>query len=159
MPCIRYSRLFLIYLKNKEKKIVNPSVRIYINEKKIRIRFKIKTGHYLKFLTPETTKLLGSANSKITQDKNGGNVSYLQITEVILIHYNVVNNSYLQNSRVCYTFVPNKLFGQLLDILPKNFIFLKTFNSEFSYIEVWFADQNFNPLDIEDKINITLVIN
>ena len=58
-----------------------------------------------------------------------------------------------------YKFVSNKSFGQLLDISPKNFIFLKTFDSEFSYIEVWFTDQNSNPLEIEDKINITLVIN
>ena len=58
-----------------------------------------------------------------------------------------------------HTFVPNESLGQLLDILPKNFIFLKTFNSEFSCIEVWFTDQNSNPLEIEDKINITLFIN
>ena len=72
---------------------------------------------------------------------------------------NIVNNDYQQDSRVLYTFVPNKSFGQLLDISPKNFIFLKTFNSECSYIEVWFADQNSKPLEIEDKTNITLVIN
>ena len=58
-----------------------------------------------------------------------------------------------------YIFVPNQWFGQLLDISPKNVIFLKTFHSEFLYIEVWFTDQNFNPLEIEDKINFTLVIN
>ena len=104
-------------------------------------------------------KLLGSTKSKITKDENGENVPYLEITEVILIHCNVVNNSYQQNSRVLYTFVPNKSFGQLLDISPKNFIFLKTFHSEFSYTEVWFTDQNSNPLEIKDKINITLVIN
>ena len=56
---------------------------------------------------------------------------YLEITEVLLIHCNVVNNSYQQNSRALYTFVPNKLFGQLLNISSKNFIFLKTFASEF----------------------------
>ena len=72
---------------------------------------------------------------------------------------NIVNNDYQQDSRVLYTFVPNKSFGQLLDISPKNFIFLKTFDSEFSYIEVWFTDQNSKPLEIEDKINIALVIN
>ena len=77
----------------------------------------------------------------------------------MLIHCKVVNNSYQQKSRVLYTFLPNKSLGQLLDISPKNFIFLKTFDSEFSYIEVWFSDQNSNPLEIEDKINITLVIN
>ena len=58
-----------------------------------------------------------------------------------------------------YTFAHNKSFGQLLDISPKNFIILKTFNSDFSYIKVWFTDQNSKPLEIEDKINITLVIN
>ena len=95
----------------------------------------------------------------ITKDENGENVPYLEITEVVLIHCNVVNNSYQQNSRVLYTFVPNKSFGQLLDISPENFIYLKTFDSEFSYIEVWFTDQNSNPLEIEDKINTTFVIN
>ena len=59
---------------------------------------------------------------------------HLEITEVVLIHSNIVNNDYQQDSRVLYTFVPNKSFGQLLDISPKNFTFLKTFNSEFSYI-------------------------
>ena len=102
--------------------------------------------------------LLGSTRSKITKDENDENVPYLEITEVVLIHCNVVNNSCQQNSRVFYTFVSNKSFGQLLDILPNNFIFLKTFDSEFSYIEVWFSDQNSKPLGIEDKINITLVI-
>ena len=84
---------------------------------------------------------------------------YLKITEVVLTHFNVVNNSYQQNLRVLYTFVPNTLLGQLLDISPKNFIFFKKFHSEFSCIEAWFVDQNSNPLKIEDKINITLVIN
>ena len=66
----------------------------------------------------------------------------LEITEVVLIHCNIVINDYHQNSRVLYTFVPNKLFGQLLDISPKNLIFLKSFNLEFSY-QVWLTDQNF----------------
>ena len=83
----------------------------------------------------------------------------LEITEVVLIYCNIVNNDYQQDSRVLYSFVPNKSFGQLLDISPKNLIFLKTFNSEFSYISIWFTDQNSKPLEIEDKINITLVIN
>ena len=104
-------------------------------------------------------KLFGNTKSKITKDKNGENVPYLEITEVVLIRFNVVNNSYQQNSRVLYTFVPYKSFGQLLDISPENFMFLKTLDSKSSYIEVWFADQNFNPLEIEDKIIINLVIN
>ena len=84
---------------------------------------------------------------------------YLEVTEVVLIQWNIVNNVYQQNSRVLYTFVPNKLFDQLLDISPKSFIFLKIFNSECFYIEVWFTDQNSKALEIEDTIEITLVIN
>ena len=76
----------------------------------------------------------------------------------MLIFCNVVNNSSQQNSRVLYTFVPNKSFGQLLNISPENFIFLKTFDSEFSCTELWFTDQNSNPLEIENKTNISLVI-
>ena len=86
-------------------------------------------------------------------------MSHLEITEVVLIHCNIINNDYQQDSRVLYTFAPNKSFSQLLIITPKSFTFLKTFNSEFSYIEVWFANENYKPLEIEDKINITLVIN
>ena len=104
-------------------------------------------------------KLLGSTKSKTTKHENGENLPYLEVTEVVLIHWNVVNNSYQQHSSVLYTFVSNKSFGHLSDILPENFIFLKTFDSEFSYIAVWFTDSNSNPLEIEHKINITLVIN
>ena len=84
---------------------------------------------------------------------------HLEITELVLVHCNIVNNDYQQYSRVLCTFVPNKSFGQLLGISPQKFIFLKSFYSEFSYIEVWFTDQNSKPLEIEDKVNITLVIN
>ena len=103
-------------------------------------------------------KLLGSTKSKITKDKNGENVPHLGISEVLLVHCNIVNNDYQQGSRVLYTFVPNKPFGNLLEIAPTNFIPLKTFNSEFQTIEVWFTDQNSQPLEIEDRINLTMVI-
>ena len=72
--------------------------------------------------------------------------------------YNIVNNDYQHDSRLLYKFVLNKVFGQLLDISPKNLIFLKTFNSEFSFIEVWFIDLNSKLLEIEDKTNISLII-
>ena len=104
-------------------------------------------------------KLIGSTKSKINKDENGENMSHLEIAEVVLVHCNIVNNDYQQDSRVLYTCVSNNLFGQLLDISPKSFIFLKTFHSEFSYVEVWFTDQNSKPLGIEDNIKITLVIN
>ena len=97
---------------------------IYINKIENRIMFKIKTEYYLELLTPETMKLLGTTKSKITKNKNGENVHNLEITEVTLVHYQ-------QDSRVLYTFVLNKSFGQLLGISPKNFIFTKTVKSEF----------------------------
>ena len=102
--------------------------------------------------------LLGSTESKITKDKNGENVPHLEILELVLIHCNIVNNNYWQNSRILYTFVPNKPFGSLLDISPPNHIFLKTFNSEFQEIKVWFTDQNSNPLEVEHKINLTVIV-
>ena len=103
-------------------------------------------------------KLLGSTKNKIAKDKNGENVPHLEIIEVVLVHFNIVNNDYQQDSRVLYTFVPNKPFGSLLEISPTDFIPIKTFNSEFQSIEVWFTDQNSLTLEIEDRINLTLVI-
>ena len=109
----------------------NPSVRIYVNKIENRITFKIKNRYYLELLTPETMKLLASTKSKITKDKNGANVVHLEIVELVLLYCNLVNIDYQEDSRILYTFVPNKPFGSLLEILPINHIFLKTFNSEF----------------------------
>ena len=104
-------------------------------------------------------KLLEGTKSKINKDENGENVLHLEITEAVLINCNFVNNDYQQDSRVLYTFVPNKSFGQLSHISPNIFIFLKTFNLEFLYIKVWSTNQNTKPLEIEDITNITLVFN
>ena len=149
-------------MKKHETVTDNPSIRIYINKIENRITFKIKTRYYLELLTPETMKLLGSTKSKIKKDKNGKNVPNLEITEVVLVNCNIANDNYQQKSRVLYAFVPNNSFDQLLDISQKNVYFKKNFrisDSEFSYIKVWFTDQNSNPLEIENKINITLIIN
>ena len=83
---------------------------------------------------------------------------YLEITEVVLVHCNIGNNDYQQDSRVLYTFLPNKQFGSLLEISPTNHIFLKTINSEYDEILVWFTDQNSKPLEIENRINLTMAI-
>ena len=131
---------------------------IYVNKIENRITFKIKDGYSLELLTPETMKLLGSTESKKTKDKNGENVPHLEITEVVLVHCNIFNNDYQQYPRVLYTFVPHKSVDSLLEISPANHIFLKPFNTEFQDIEVWFTDQNSQPLEIEDRINLTLVI-
>ena len=103
-------------------------------------------------------KLLGNSKSKITKDENGEDVPNLEVVEVVLVHCNLVNNDYQQESRILYTFVPNKTFGSLLEISPKNHVFLKTFNSEFKEIKVWFTYQKSRPLELEDKINVTLII-
>ena len=83
---------------------------------------------------------------------------HLEIKEIVLVHCNIVNNDYHQDSRVLYTFVPNKKFGSLLEISPTNHIFLKTFNSEYDEVIVWFTDQNSQTLEIEDRINLAMVI-
>ena len=137
----------------------NPSIRRHVNKIENKITFRRKTGHDLELLIPETRKLLGITKIKINKIKNGENVPHLEITEVVLIYCNIVKIDYQQNSRVLYIFVTTKSFGQLLDISPKKEkMFLKTFDSEFSYMEVWFTNQNCKPIEIEDKINVTFVI-
>ena len=145
-------------MKEHGEDIDEPSVTIYVNEIENRVTFKIKNRYSLEFLSPETMKLLGSTENKITDDKNGENVPHLEITEVALVHCNIANNDCQQDWRVLYTFVPNKPFGSLLEIPPANHIFLNTFNSEYDEIIVWLTDQNSNSLEIEDRINLTMVI-
>ena len=70
-------------------------------------------------------KLLGNTESKITKNKNGENVPHLEVVELVLVHCNLVNNDYQQDSRILFTFVPNKSFGSLLEISPTNHVFLK----------------------------------
>ena len=127
---------FEYILKKHSESVGNPSIRIYVNKIENRITFKIKNGYYLELLTSETMKLPGSAENKINKDKNGENVPHLEIVEVVLVHCNLVNNDYQQNSRILYTFVLNKTFESLLEISPPNHVFLKTFNSEFQKIEI-----------------------
>ena len=95
-------------------------MQIYVNKIENRVTFQIKNGYSLELLTPQTMTLLGSTKNKITKDKN---VPHLEINEVILVHCNIVNNDCQQDSRVLYTFVPNKPFGSLLEISPTNHIF------------------------------------
>ena len=149
---------FEYILKKHTDSVDNPSIRMYINRFENRITLKIKNGYYLELLTPETMKLLGSTESKITKDKNGENVPHLEVVELVLVHCNLANNDYQQDSRILFTYVPNKSFGSLLEISPTNHVFLKTFNSEFQEVKVWFTDQTSKPLELEDKINITLII-
>ena len=104
-------------------------------------------------------KLLGSTKDIIDAYKNSENVPRLENVKVVLVHCNLVNNSYQRHSRVLFTFVQNKQYGQLISISPYSLIFLKTMNTEFSEIDIWFTDQNNNALEIEDNVNISLIIN
>ena len=149
---------FEYILKKHSESVDNPSIRIYVNKIENRITFKIKSGYYLELLTLETMKLLASTVSKINEEKSGQNVSHLEVVELVLVHCNLANDDYQQDSRILYTFVANKTFGSLLEISPTNHVFLKTFNSEFQEIKIWFTDQTSTPLEVEEKTNVTLII-
>ena len=103
-------------------------------------------------------KLLGSTKKDVDQDKDREYVPKLESVKVALVHCNLVNNNYQQTSKVLFTFVPNKQFGQLINIAPHSLTMLGTTNTEFLFIEVWFTDQNSEPLKIEDNVNLTLII-
>ena len=98
-------------------------------------------------------KLLESKKDNFDADKNSENVPGLENVEVVLVHCNLVNNSYQKASRVLFTFAPNKQYGQLISISPNSLFCLKTMNTEFPEIEIWFTDQNNNSLEIEDNVN------
>ena len=149
MPDIQ--EYFEYIIKTHETVTDNPPTGIYVNKIENRITLKIKTGYYLELLAPEMMKLLGSNKNKITKNENSESVPHLEIAEVVLVDCNFVNNDYQYDSRIFQIFLSNKWFGQLLDISPTKIIFQKTFNSEFSYIELWFTDQNSKILGIKDK--------
>ena len=149
---------FEFIIKNHEALTENPPIWIYQNKIKNRTTFKIKTGYKLELLTPETMKLLGSSKKVIDKDKNSENVPKLEFVDVVLVHCNLVKNDYQHISKVLFTFVPDKKFGQLINISLHAFTMINTVNTEFSSVEVWFTDQASKALEIEDNVNLTLII-
>ena len=131
---------------------------IYPNKIKNTFILKMKTGYKLELSTPETIKLLGSTKRNIDKDKNGENVPKLESVEVLLVLCNLVKNDYQHASKVLFTFVPNKEFGQLINISPHSLTMTNTVNTEFSSVEVWFTDQGSIALEIKDHVNLTLII-
>ena len=132
---------------------------MYLKKTEIRITFKIKTGYYLELLMPKTIKILRSNKKNINKNKNGETFliqkslkQYQFIVILLTAIIYAIQEFYIQlfqtNHLVTYQIFHSKIL-----------LFLRTFNSEFSYNEVWFNDQNYNTLEVEDKINITLVIN
>ena len=149
---------FKFIIKKHEALTKNPPVQIYPNKIKNRIVFKIKTGYKLELLTPETMKLLGSTKKDVDSDKNSENVPKLESVEVVLVHCNLVKNDYQHTSKVLFSFVPNKQFGQLINISPHSLTMMNTVNTEFSFVEGWFTDQASKALEVEDNVNLTLII-
>ena len=103
-------------------------------------------------------RLLGSTKQVVDKDKNEENVPKLDFVEVILVHRNLVKNDYQHSSKVLFSFVSNKQFGQLINISPNTLTMMNTVNTEFSFVEVWFTDQASKALEIEDNVNLTLII-
>ena len=123
---------YIEYIIKKHEAIgENAPILIYANNINDRIVFKIKNGYKLELLSKETMKLLGSTKDIIDSDKNGENVPKLENFEVVLVQCNLVNNAYQQRSRVLFTFVPTKQYGQLISISPHSLVFLKTMNTDF----------------------------
>ena len=127
---------FEFIIKKHETLTENPPVQIYPNKIKNRIVFKIKSGYKLELLTPEIMRLLGGTNKNVNKNKDGENVPKLKSVEVVLVHCNLVKNDYQHASKVLSSFVPNKKFGQLLNISPHVVTMMNTINTEFSSVEV-----------------------
>ena len=136
----------------------NAPVQIYVNKIKSRIVFKTKTGYKLKSLSPETMKLLGSTKRDVDQNKDGQNVAKLESVKVALVPCHLINNNYQQASKVLFTFVPHKQLEQLITIARYSFTMLKTTNTDFSSIQIWFNYQNSKQLEIEGNVNMELII-
>ena len=149
---------FEFIIKKHETLTENPPIQVYPNKIKNRIVFKIKNGYKVELLTPETMKLLGSTKKDVDPDKNSENVPKLESVELVLVHCNLGKNDYQNSSKILFSFVPNKQFGQLINISPITLTMMNTVNIEFSFVEVWFTDQINTTLDIEDNVNLTLII-
>ena len=132
---------FEFNIKKQETLAGNPPIQIYPNKIKNKIAFKVKTGYKLEFLSLETMKILESAKKDV-RDKDGEDVQKVEFVEVVLVHCNLVNNSCQQASKVLFTFVHNKQFGPVNYYFISSLIMIKTTNTEFQVVEVWFTDQN-----------------
>ena len=103
-------------------------------------------------------KSFGSTKKDIDADTNSENLAKLLSVEVVLVHCNLVRNDYQHTSKVLFSFVPDKQFGQLISISPNSLTMMNTVNTEFSFVEVRFTDQASKALEIEDNVNLTLII-
>ena len=130
---------------------------IYANRTLNRVTVRIKTCYKLELLTNETMRLLGDGPI-IDTIKNGENVPKLEIVRNVLVFCNLLENAYLQDSKLLFSFVPNSRFRSLLSITPQVLKYCDTVDSIFDYIEILFADQNGRPLEIDDDTTVTIII-
>ena len=135
-----------------------PPIHFYINRINNKLAFKIKDGCKLESQTPKTMNLFGSTKKLMDKRKNGENVPSLEVAEVVLARCNLVDNQYQEKSVVLYTFTPNTSYAYLVNVEPSNSVFLKTYSREFDEIIITFTDQNGSLLEIEDKVDLTLLI-
>ena len=127
-------------------------IHVYINKINHRLVFKMRDGYKIK-------ARIRNAWNKKDKTKNGEKWPSLEVAEVFSVQCNLGDNQYQQKSEVLHTFIANKSHGYLLNVEPSNLVFLKTYNREFDEIILKFTDQNGRPLKIEDKVNLTLLIN
>ena len=109
-------------------------------------------------LTNINNEIVRKCKKDVDRDKDGEIVPKLEPVEVVLVHCSLVKNDYQHTSKVLFSFVPNKQFGQLINILRHTITMMNTVNIEFSFVKVWFTDQASKPLEIEDNVNLTLII-
>ena len=100
-------------------------------------------------------RLLGSTKRDADHDKEI--LPKLKSVEIVLVHCNLAKSDYQQTSKILFSFVPNKQFGQLINVSPHSLTMMNAVNTEFSYVEVWFTDQTSKALEIEVKVNLTLI--
>ena len=152
-----YTKDYIDYIikKNETLRTISPN-NVYINRINNRLVFKIKDRYKLELQMCETVGLFGSTKKLIDKIKNEEKVQSL---EVVFVQCNLVDNQYQQKFEVLYTFSPYKSYAYLLNVVPSNLVFLKTYNTESDEIIITFANQNGRPLEIEDKVNLTMLIN
>ena len=160
MKYIKYKNYFLDEVIKKHESDVKSNeqspILIFANIILNRVAFRIKTGYKLELLTNETMRLLGDGPI-IDTTKNGENVPKLEIVRNVLVFCNLVQNAYLQVSKVLFSFVPNSRFGNLISIAPQVLKYCDTVDSIFDYNEILFTDQNGRPLQIDHDITVSII--
>ena len=146
------SQDYIMYIINEHEILpINNPTHVYIDRVINRLVFKIKDWHKVELQMSEILKLFGSPKKVIDKTKKGENVASIEVVEVVLKQYSLVDNQYQQKSEVLNTFMRNKSYAYLLNVESSNSVFLKSYNAEFDGNVVTFTDQNVRPWEIEGK--------